>query len=148
MADVLTAVIDSTVLVSAFLTEGGVSAALLRFAREGGFLVFLSADIFMETQHTLAYSRLRERYEYTETDVTDFLNKLRVAVTLVEELPHLTVVRDPNDDMVIATAVQAQAAYIVTRDHDLLSLQQYEDITILSPEAFIAIVRERGRLSP
>jgi uncharacterized protein len=148
MPEVLTAVIDSTVLVSAFLTEGGVSAELLRYAREGVFLVFLSEDIFAETQHTLAYSRLRERYEYTDADVTDFLNRLRVAAILVEELPHLTVVRDPNDDMVIATAVQAQAAYIVTRDNDLLSLQQYEDITMISPEAFIAIVRERGRLNP
>jgi putative PIN family toxin of toxin-antitoxin system len=147
MPEVLTAVIDSTVLVSAFLTEGGVSAELLRFAREGVFLVFLSEDILAETQHTLAYPRIRECYNYTEDDVADFLNRLRIAATLVDALPQVTVVRDPNDDMVIATAVQAHAAYIVTRDNDLLSLQQYEDITIMSPEAFIAIVRERGRLS-
>src|SRR5262249_53959412 len=89
---------------------------------------------------------LRVVGDYTDADVADFLNRLRIAATLVEEVPHLTVVRDPNDDMVIATAVQAQAAYIVTRDNDLLSLQQYEDITVISPEAFIAIVRERGRL--
>ena len=44
MPAALTAVIDSTVLVSAFLTEGGVSAELLRYAREGVFLVFLSDD--------------------------------------------------------------------------------------------------------
>ena len=49
MPEALTAVIDSTVLVSAFLTEGGVSAALLRYAREGVFLVFLSEDILTET---------------------------------------------------------------------------------------------------
>ena len=149
MPDVLTAVIDSTVLVSAFLTEGGVSAELLRYAREGVFLVFLSEDILTETQHTLAYPRIRERYDYTDVDVADFLNRLRLAATLVTELPQMTVVtRDPNDDMVIATAARAQAAYIVTRDDDLLSLQQYEDITIISPEAFMAILRERGRLNP
>jgi predicted nucleic acid-binding protein len=45
MPEVLTAVIDSTVLVSAFLTAGGVSAALLRYAREGVFLVFLSKEL-------------------------------------------------------------------------------------------------------
>jgi uncharacterized protein len=148
MPEVLTAVIDSTVLVSAFLTEGGVSAALLRYAREGVFLVFLSEDILTETQHSLAYPRIRERYNYSDDDVADFLNRLRSAANLVDDLPHLTVVRDPNDDMVIATAIRAQATYIVTRDNDLLSLQQYEDITIMSPEAFIAIVRERGRLKP
>ena len=148
MPEPLTAVIDSTVLVSAFLTEGGLSAELLHFAREGVFLVFLSEEILSETEHTLGYERIRERYTYTDDDVADFLNRLRLAATLVDELPHVTVVRDPNDDMVIATAERAQAVYIVTRDRDLLTLQQYEDITMITPEAFIAIVRERGRSNP
>jgi putative PIN family toxin of toxin-antitoxin system len=146
MPEPLTAVIDSTVLVSAFLTKGGVSAELLRYAREGVFLVFLSEDIVTETEHTLAYERIRARYNYTDEDVADFLNRLRIAATLVADLPHLTVVRDPNDDMIIATARRANALYIVSRDNDLLALQRYEDITIITPEALMAILRERGRL--
>jgi predicted nucleic acid-binding protein len=64
----------------------------------------------------------------------------------VTDLPQVTVViRDPNDDMVIATAQAAHAAYIVTRDKDLLSLQQYEEITILTPKAFMGVLRERRR---
>jgi uncharacterized protein len=102
-------------------------------------------EILTETEHTLGYERIRERYTYTDDDVADFLNRLRIAATLVDELPHVTVVRDPNDDMVIATAERAQAVYIVTRDRDLLTLRQYEDITMIMPEAFIAIVRKRGR---
>jgi hypothetical protein len=146
MPEAFTAVIDSTVLVSAFLTEGGVSAALLRFARAGVFLVFLSEDILTETEHTLTYPRIRERYTYTDEDITDFLNRLRMAADLVDELPPLTgIVRDPNDDMVIATARAAHAAYIVTRDNDLLALQRYEDITIVTPEAFMALVRAHRR---
>ena len=146
MPEVLTAVIDSTVLVSAFLTAGGVSAELLRYAREGVFVVFLSEEILIETEHTLSYPRIRARYTYTDEDVTDFLDRLRLAAELTTDLPLLTgVVRDPNDDMVIATARHTGAASIVTRDDDLLSLQQYEDIAILTPEAFIAIVREYRR---
>jgi predicted nucleic acid-binding protein len=33
----------------------------------------------------------------------------------------------------------------VTRDKDLLSLHHYQDITMITPEAFIALVRERRR---
>ena len=142
MAEALTAVLDSTVLVSAFLTEGGVSAALLRYAREGVFLVFLSEDILSETEHTLTYSRIRARYPYTDEDLADFLNRLRLAAEIIDDLPPLAgVVRDPNDDMIIAAALGARAAYIVTRDRDLLSLGTYEGITMLTPEAFIAMVR-------
>jgi predicted nucleic acid-binding protein len=50
--------------------------------------------------------------------------------------------------MVLATASAAHAAYLITRDLDLLSLQTYEGITIVTPEAFMAILRERGRLNP
>jgi predicted nucleic acid-binding protein len=59
----------------------------------------------------------------------------------------MVVIRDPNDDMVIATALKANAASIVTRDDDLLSLQRYEDIAIFTPEAFMAMLRERGMIS-
>jgi len=53
-----------------------------------------------------------------------FIEGLRVFAHLVTDLSPVTVViRDPNDDMVVATAQRAQAAYIVTRDKDLLSLQ-------------------------
>ena len=47
-----------------------------------------------------------------------------------------------------ATARAADATYLITRDLDLLTLQTYEGITILTPEAFMAILRERGRLNP
>ena len=142
------AVIDFTVLMSAFLTRRGVSAELLRHAREGAFLLSLSDEILNETQGVLLDDarRHRQRYHYPNEQVTGFIDGLRAFANLITDLPHVTVViRDSNDDMVIATALKAQASYIITRDHDLLSLAEHEDITLLSPEAFVAILRERGR---
>jgi len=137
-------VIDSTVLVSAFLTRGGVAAELLRRARAGVFLVSLSEEILAETERVLlTYPHIRMRYPYEDQEVTEFCQGLRRAAQLVADLPQVTVViRDPKDDMAIATALKAQVSYIVTRDDDLLSLQVYEGITIITPEAFMAILRE------
>jgi len=44
---------------------------------------------------------------------------------------------------VLATAYAADVAYLITRDLDLLTLQSYEGITIITPEAFMALLRER-----
>jgi putative PIN family toxin of toxin-antitoxin system len=143
------AALDATVLVSAFLTPGGVSDELLRHARAGAFVVVVSEDILAEVVHTLAYPRIRRRYPYTDEDVRVFCEGLRDAASLVPppaDIP--AVVRDPNDDMVLATAQAAHAPYLITRDLDLLSLQTYEGITILTPEAFMTLLRERGRLNP
>ena len=125
------AALDATVLVSAFLTPGGVSDELLRYARAGAFVVFVSEGILAEVVHTLAYPRIRRRYPYTDEDVRVFCEGLRDAASLVSPPSALpAVVRDPNDDMVLATARAAHVAYLITRDLDLLSLQTYEGITI------------------
>ena len=142
------AVLDSTVLISAFLAQRGVSNELLRHAREGAFIPCLSEEILNEAQGVLLDEerRHRQRYHYPNEAAINFIDGLRAFATLVTDLPELTgIVRDPNDDMIIATAQRAQAAYIVTRDKDLLSLEMYEDITMLTPEAFIAIVRAYRR---
>ena len=43
--------------------------------------------------------------------------------------------------MIIACALAADADYIVTRDKDLLSLRKYENISIITPEAFLEVLR-------
>src|SRR5215470_3707009 len=141
------AVLDSTVLISAFLAQHGVSNELLRQARAGAFLLCLSEEILHEALGVLLDNerRHRQRYHYPNEAAINFIDGLRALAHLVTDMPDVTVViRDPNDDMVVATAQRAQVAYIVTRDKDLLSLQHYEGITMITPEAFIAIVREHG----
>ena len=145
------AVLDSTVLISAFLAQGGVSNALLRHAREGAFLLVLSEEILDEAQGVLLDEerRHRQRYHYPNEEAINFIDGLRAFAHLVTDLPQVAVViRDPNDDMVLATARAADTTYLITRDLDLLTLQTYEGITIITPEAFMAILRERGGLNP
>jgi uncharacterized protein len=48
------------------------------------------------------------------------------------------VCRDPDDDMVLATAVAGGADAIVTGDADLLTLGRYSGIEIISPREFVA----------
>jgi putative PIN family toxin of toxin-antitoxin system len=47
------------------------------------------------------------------------------------------VCRDPDDDLVLATALAGRADVIVTGDEDLLVLGAYEGIHILSPRQFL-----------
>jgi uncharacterized protein len=47
------------------------------------------------------------------------------------------VCRDETDDVVLATAVAAEADAIVTGDQDLLVLGSYEGIDIVSPRSFL-----------
>ena len=44
--------------------------------------------------------------------------------------------RDPDDDVVPATALSGRAEYLVTGDDDLLALKNYHGVKILSPREF------------
>lgn len=138
----LRAVLDSTVLVSAFLTPGGAADTVLQGGIDGRFLCCLAAEILEETTRRLLSPRLQHRYAYTAADVDAFAILLQASFLLVADLPPLTgIVRDPNDDMILACAVAASASHVVTRDRDLLALGTYEGITIVTPERFLALLR-------
>jgi putative PIN family toxin of toxin-antitoxin system len=142
----LNAVFDSTILVSAFLTPHGLSDQLLAFARRGAFELYLSGLIIAETQAVLLErEHLRKRHSYTDEQAARFCRALRPAFHMVSHLPSLSgVVRDPNDDHVVACALAAGVAYLVTRDPDLLDLKTYQHVQMISPEAFVALVRKQA----
>lgn len=137
------AVLDSTVLVSAFLSKTGISRELLRKAKTGGFTICLSEEILAETERVLLeYTRIRKRYPYADEAAAKYIQLLRIVCQVITELPKIkAVARDPNDDMIIACGIKAKARYIVTRDKDMLELKEYERISIVSPEVFIVVVR-------
>jgi putative PIN family toxin of toxin-antitoxin system len=49
-------------------------------------------------------------------------------------------VRDADDDRVLAAAVEGNVGYIVSGDSDLLVLEQYEEIRIVTPRQFLSVL--------
>lgn len=139
-------VLDSGILVSAFLTKKGISAELLRLARHELFQISLCEEIFEEIQRVLlTYPHIRGQYYYSNRQVAMFCQGLREATNLVTKLPSIkAVANDPNDDMIVACAVKARANFIVSRDEDLLAINKYKGIKIVSPEEFMEILRKES----
>jgi putative PIN family toxin of toxin-antitoxin system len=143
------AVLDTGVLVSAVLNPaaGGASFDLLRFAREKRYNLHLSRGIIEETARVLlTRRRIRDRYHYSDADVAEFCSDLLAVAVMETELPTIQVVRDPGDDMILACALAARADYLVSRDKDLLSIAEHSGTKIITPEAFLAILRDRPRI--
>lgn len=134
----INAVFDSSVLIAAFLTPKGLSRSLIQRAQVGQFKLSISQEIVAETRQKLIKSnKLRERYRYADEEVAYFINGLRTLSIVVQDLPAIQVVRDSSDDIIMATAIKAEADYLVTRDEDLLALGTYESIQIVLPEQFL-----------
>jgi uncharacterized protein len=137
-------VLDTAVLVSALLKPipGGACYDLVQLAEDEAFELFLSPDILEETVRVLlTRGRIRRRYAYSDDDVEAFCWRLTDIATIIRAAPAIQVVRDPDDDMILACAIAASADYLITRDKDLLILDNHEGIAILTPEAFLQVLR-------
>jgi len=90
-----------------------------------------------------ASERNRRRYKYSDEHIVAYCEELTRIGTVIFVIPILTgIVRDPNDDMIVPSAVAAIADFLVSRDKDLLTLGSYEAIDMVTPELFLHILRE------
>lgn len=55
----------------------------------------------------------------TGTDVHSFMAGVAAVVQLVPVSGELSLCRDPDDDVILETAIQGNAAYVISRDEDL-----------------------------
>ena len=129
------AVFDTNVLIAAFLTEGLCSGLLIR-ARKQAFNLVLCDDIIREFEGILM-----KKFKLTSIDISEISTIVSEAASeILHKLgPIPNICRDPNDDMIIACAIDAAADYIVTGDEDLLTLKRYRDIVIINPRNFEAL---------
>ncbi len=66
----------------------------------------------------------------------EILSPLIGALEMIEPVSNIQISRDPDDDKFINCAKDAHALYIVSGDKDLLVLQQYENIQIVTAKEF------------
>jgi putative PIN family toxin of toxin-antitoxin system len=123
-------VLDTNVIVAALVAKGLCHEVVVRCLTSG--TAVSSAPLLDELDRTL-------RAKFTLGPAANaFLEQLRVRVRLVEPMPLASAVsRDADDDVVLATAVAAEAAAIVTGDQDRLVIGRYHGIDIVSPRDFL-----------
>lgn len=141
----ITAVLDTNIIVSANLVELGISNKLLQAARFKRFQLVTSFVIITEVMHTLSKKRIKRKYNLTTAHINrirDLLEKQSVNTQITIEVHG--VATHPEDDLILATAVSAKADYLVTGDAQLQRLEKYEGVIILSPRAFLTILSEKN----
>ena len=57
-------------------------------------------------------------------------------VHIIDAVAAVNVCRDPDDNKFIACAVDAKAIYIVSGDKDLLTVEKYDEIEIITAKEF------------
>jgi len=129
-------VFDTNVLISALLLADSVPRRAFDRALDHG-KVLLSFAVLAELNDVLGRREFRKYVE--EEDVRRFLAALTREAEWVEATARITACRDPKDNKFLELAVSGRATHLVSGDADLLSLSPFQNITVLTPRAFLEL---------
>jgi putative PIN family toxin of toxin-antitoxin system len=139
----ITVVLDANQYVSALLQSRSNSAKIVKLVHEGHVDLLISAPIMSELRRVLAYPKLTKIHRRTSKGIERFIKELeKIARTTPGKLPIQAVRDDPTDDKYLVCAVEGGADFIISGDHHLKDLQQFQGIPIVDPAAFLKIVSQ------
>lgn len=132
-------VLDTNTVVSALFWEGA-PKSLLAAVRGGGIALFSSPPLIAELADVLSRRKFEKQVAAAQFSSRQLLDSYARSATLVHPLPTPRIVSDPDDDIVIGTALSAKADLIVTGDRALLSIAEYQGVRIVSVADAIRIL--------
>lgn len=125
------AVIDTNVIISAF-RWGGIPRLIFEHITDTEPL--MSYEQLLEVEHTARYPRLN----LSPADIEVLMEFIKITFTLVYIPKKLNVIKDdPSDNIILETATEHNAEYVITGDKHLLKLKQYKSVKIVTPKEFL-----------
>ena len=129
-------VFDTNVIVSAMLfTESVPSRVFLEVLNNG--MILMSRSLARELSLVLGRGKFDRYVSHEQRD--EFLASLIRESEPIEITESIHVCRDPKDNLILELAADGNADFIVTGDADLLVLNSFRGVRILTPTEFRTI---------
>lgn len=128
-------VLDSNVLISALLNPQGTPRQVLGRLAETSATLLFSDPTFVELAERIARPKF-DRYRSIE-QMDAWLDWLVDLSEWVHAWDEVHACRDPDDDKFLALALAGEADVLITDDGDLLMLDPFEGLPIVSPTRFL-----------
>jgi len=131
-------VLDTNVLISAILF-GGPPRDVLKLVISGTVGCSISLAILDELRDVLQ----RPKFKFSSEQSFNVLEELHTACDIINPMVKINVItEDPDDNKILECAVEAKSAFIVSGDRHLLDLVEFRGIKILTPNAYIKMVKD------
>lgn len=142
----LTAVVDTNIVVKSLISETSWAAQVFDAFLNGHFTLATSDSILQEVRQTLLKPKLQAISKLSAEEIEEIIVLIRSLALLTTELYEIrAIASDPDDDKLLACAIEANANYLVTEDkRDLLVLKTYHlldyNVEIIDSERFVHIL--------
>jgi len=135
-SNTLRVVIDTNIWISFLI--GKAIARLNQAIINDRVIILFSDDLFCELIEVL--NRPKFKKYFSESAIQNLISLLNEKVELIKTSFHFDDCRDKKDNFLLDLAVSGNANYLVTGDSDLLILNPFENVEIISYQHFQDIV--------
>jgi putative PIN family toxin of toxin-antitoxin system len=132
-------VLDTNVVASALLWDG-VPGRLLHLARTGAVRLYTSPPLLDELAEILDRRKFDKKIAASGFSVAQLVERYAELATPVRPMAVAGIAPDPDDDVVIGTALAARAALVVTGDRGLLSVIEHRGVRIVGVAQALAVI--------
>ncbi len=130
-------VLDVNVWISGLLWQG-TPRQIIDLARSGAVTIFVSEPILNELQEVLARAKFQSKIRSLGITSQDLMNLVRqLSEACLPDSVNVPNLRDPDDEVILGAAIAAKAMVVVSGDLDLLALEEFTGIPILTPADFL-----------
>lgn len=130
-------VLDTNVIIDGIKDDYSYEKQIIDAVRGGEIEAFANHQTLRENK--LIMRRLIENPEY-ESEINNLFSQINQVVNRKQ----INIVRDPEDNKILESAVEADADYLITRDNDLLSLEKFQNVEIVTPSQFWVRYKDEG----
>ena len=124
---------------------GGTPRTLLQAAREKRIELFTSTAMLAELTDILGRRKFASKIAAAMLTIDQLVDGYAQLAALVRPVAIGRVAPDPDDDVVLATALAAKAELVVTGDKPLLSVIEHQGIRIISVAAAVGQLVEMAK---
>lgn len=135
-------VVDTNILVSAVIKPTGAVGPVLIALRKGRYTILYAQPLLTELVDVINRPRIRNKYGLTDEDIRTVIALILLRGEAVMPQEKITACRDPDDNKFLEVAVAGDADLIVSGDGDLLVLNPFRDIPIVTPRAFLKMLTD------
>lgn len=123
-------VLDTNVVASAILW-GGTPRVLLQAAREKRIELFTSTAMLAELTDILGRRKFAKKIAASGLTIDQLVDGYAQLAALVRPVAIARTAPDPDDDVIIGTAIAARAELLVTGDKPLLTVAEHQGVRIV-----------------
>jgi uncharacterized protein len=135
----LSVILDTNLFISAYLS-GGMTEIILDLIVDGKLKLNVSQHLIDEV-----LDKLINKFGFDESDLEKFNDLINTRSTPYLTFHNVKICRDPNDDFLIDLIIASNPDYLITRDKDLLEIEQnFGKTRVIKPEEFMGILRSQN----